>query len=529
MGASNQFDDTLTQLGTGKWNLLLIASIMYWTLQIPCISLGGSFLAPQVDHSCLLPEGAIPLLTNHSNTTQVSPCEYLMMGEDGSEEIRPCTRWIFDNSTFYSTLTSEFELVCDYKSLRPTYTSIYFIGACLSSSISGWLSDKYGRKRIMAIGTITYAVVGNCLSWLPNMSAILVFRFIVGLMHPTSLQTAYTIVIETTEPRLRSVMGIMIFLPWTISVMTWGAMGYLFRDWRWLMIVSTVPSLLFLPTLWFLDESPRWLIVQGQHDRAMKVLEKAARWNKATLPPRDQLLTMMKNIASENSKASTGMKSEGFVSFLRTFVGEFTVLLRTRKMRARTLAIYFIYLTSGLVFLGLSLGGEGFGSNPFIYMALSGLVEIPGATVTVPMIQYLGRRLSNIICLLMTGISLLALAIVPLNIGWLVMTLAMIGKMAISAAYQIIYLHSSELFPTEVRDRGLGTSAMRTVWVSAPSVVCGVTGLLAAGVTLMLPETKNTALLDTVVALEETSSLSRKRNASSSPLHVNTEEKIPLA
>ncbi|XP_042238697.1 organic cation transporter protein-like isoform X2 [Homarus americanus] len=507
MGSSNQFDDTLTQLGTGKWNLLLIVSIMYWTMQLPCMFLGGSFLAPQVDHSCLLPEGAIPLLTNHSNTTQVSSCEYLMVGEDDSEEIRPCTRWIFDNSTFYSTLTSEFELVCDYKSLRPTYTGIYFIGACLSSSISGWLSDKYGRKRMMVIGAITYAVVGNCLSWLHNMSSILVFRFIVGLMHPMALHTAYTIVIETTEPRLRSVMGIMIFLPWAIAVMIWGAMGYLFRDWRWLMLVSTVPSLLFLPTLWFMDESPRWLIVQGQHDRAMKVLEKAARWNKATLPPRDQLLTMMQNIASENSKVSSGMKSEGFVSFLRTFVGEFTVLL-------------------------------------------SGLMEIPGATVTVPMIQYLGRRLSNIICLLMTGISLLALAIVPLNIGWLVMTLAMIGKMAISAANQIIHLHSSELFPTEVRDRGLGTSEMmaklgstlapylmdtlRTVWVSAPSVVCGVTGLLAAGVTFTLPETTNTALLDTVEALEETSSLSRKRNASSSPLHkqedhVNTEEKIPLA
>ncbi|KAG7159701.1 Organic cation transporter protein-like 22 [Homarus americanus] len=472
MGSSNQFDDTLTQLGTGKWNLLLIVSIMYCKV------------------------------ASHSS------CEYLMVGEDDSEEIRPCTRWIFDNSTFYSTLTSEFELVCDYKSLRPTYTGIYFIGACLSSSISGWLSDKYGRKRMMVIGAITYAVVGNCLSWLHNMSSILVFRFIVGLMHPMALHTAYTIVIETTEPRLRSVMGIMIFLPWAIAVMIWGAMGYLFRDWRWLMLVSTVPSLLFLPTLWFMDESPRWLIVQGQHDRAMKVLEKAARWNKATLPPRDQLLTMMQNIASENSKVSSGMKSEGFVSFLRTFVGEFTVLLRTRKMRARTLAIYFIYLTFGLVALGLSLGGEGFGSNPFIYMALSGLMEIPGATVTVPMIQYLGRRLSNIICLLMTGISLLALAIVPLNIGWLVMTLAMIGKMAISAANQIIHLHSSELFPTE-----------RTVWVSAPSVVCGVTGLLAAGVTFTLPETTNTALLDTVEALEETSSLSRKRNASSSPLH----------
>lgn len=43
---------------------------------------------------------------------------------------------------------------------------------------------------------------------------------------------------------------------------------------------------------------------------------------------------------------------------------------------------------------------------------------------------------------------------------WVVTSSALVGRMAISAAYQILYLHCGELFPTEVRTRGMGTAAM---------------------------------------------------------------------
>lgn len=43
---------------------------------------------------------------------------------------------------------------------------------------------------------------------------------------------------------------------------------------------------------------------------------------------------------------------------------------------------------------------------------------------------------------------------------WLVMLMALVGKFAISGAYQIIYLYSSELFPTEVRLQGIGVASL---------------------------------------------------------------------
>lgn len=53
------------------------------------------------------------------------------------------------------------------------------------------------------------------------------------------------------------------------------------------------------------------------------------------------------------------------------------------------------------------------------------------------------------------------------------MVFTMVGKMAITAAYQIVYLYASELFPTEVRQRGMGTATMvaKVGSVSAPFLV----------------------------------------------------------
>ncbi|RXG72285.1 Solute carrier family 22 member 8 [Armadillidium vulgare] len=105
------------------------------------------------------------------------------------------------------------------------------------------------------------------------------------------------------------------------------------------------------------------------------------------------------------------------------------------------------------------------------------------------------------------GINILILAFIPADIKWLTITLAMIGKFFISAAFQAIYLLATEVFPTEVRMQGLGSSAFFSTigaitapfitellgvthtWI--PSVIFGIVSLLAGIATIFLPETRN--------------------------------------
>ncbi|KAK4305498.1 hypothetical protein Pmani_022604 [Petrolisthes manimaculis] len=384
------------------------------------------YLTPEIPYTCLLPPGAkpIPLSRDNNNNTssssttstfsnstvveKMSQCEYVMVMND-TEEVQQCTEWHFDNTTYGTTLTEEFELVCGKRFLRPVYQSIYFFGAFFGSPASGCLADR------------------------------------------------------------------------------------------------------------FIDESPRWLIVRGHHDRALQVLQKAARWNNTSLPPEHHMRKLMTDITEESTTKPTRGK-RGLIVWLQDIFNQLYILIRTRMMRRISLCVFLSMLVSGLAYYGLSIGGEAFHFSPYVYMALSGVMEIPGATVAIPIVNTFGRRRSNIFCYTVAGLVILCLYFIPKSIVWLSVALAMLGKLTISAAYQILYLHSTELFPTEVRIRGSGTASMmakmgsfiapfitqslRDVWSGAPSVVLGSSALLGAVSTFLLPETKGVPLYDTVAKLE---------------------------
>lgn len=510
------FDDLLRRLGTGKWNLTVFLSVCYWLLLLPSHSVGPAFLTPEVGHTCRLPEKVADEETITNMTG--SQCSYTVTTTDGSTDERPCTEWDFDNTTYTNTITSEFKLVCSRSFLRPTFKSITFFGALVAAPFSGWMSDRYGRKVMLSVGTVSYALLANALYWLPDIYSILVVRFLLGVMSPTSVHAGYTLSMETCEPRFRAATGILIFLPWTVALILLGGFGYLLRDWRQLMFTLSLPMFLFLPVLWFLDESPRWLIVRGRHQHALRVLQKAGRWNKVAMPAEEELYVIMENIQKEAQKTRrlSDALSSGPCSCLRGFVSEAVVLLRTKRIRTITLALYLDYLVLGTVYYGLSLGGDKFGVDPFAYMTLSGVMELPGSTLTIPMVQKMGRKPSSILCFLATAGALLALGVTTL--GWLGMVFTMVGKMAITAAYQIIYLYASEVFPTEVRQRGMGTATMvakvgsmaapflvdtlSSIGPWLPQVIFGGVSLIAAGVTLKLPETRGASLKDTVADLE---------------------------
>ncbi|XP_069184863.1 organic cation transporter protein isoform X2 [Procambarus clarkii] len=537
------FDEVLEKLGMGRWNLPVILGLSFWTMNMSPHVLGGVFMAPNIDVTCQVPEGGFPkvLQQEGTNQTRLDHCVYVEEMQSGSMVDRPCELWAFDNSTFHSTVTSEFQLVCDSRAWRTTFQSIYTVGLLFGSSVNGFFCDRYGRKTMLIISTVMYCLLALGISWLPDLSTILIARFILGIMHPITNHCGHTLAMEITPKRHRRIVGPLYFLPWSVGVAAWGGFAYFIRDWRWLQLVSSLPTLLYFPSLWVTDESPRWLMVRGHHDRALQVLEKAARWNNVQLPPRDQLLAMMEDISSEaarvsgeatarvsgeattrvSGEATAKRRTPGRQTWLTKLSGvttSFTILFRTRRMRRTTLGMYGCHLVLGLAFYGISLSGQTLGADLFSFMALAGAAEVLAKFLAAVSIERFGRKIISTVSFSTTGVAMLAAAFVPADLVWLVTTLSLAGKLTISMCYTTVFLMTSELFPTEVRTRGLGTSTVMAQIGSisaaylvdylgklaswAPSAVFGVTSLLAAGITRSFRETRGAALIDTVSALE---------------------------
>lgn len=482
-----------------------------WYMLLPPQSFSVVYMAPAVNHTCLP-----PLDHNVSHISEDS-CSYFRSTPEGLQK-EECTEWVYDDPTFTSTLTSEFGLVCGKAYLRATYQSIYTLSCILGSLISGYAADRYGRKVVVVVSQVLYASLCIGMGFVTNFSVILGFRFLLGTL---ATPTFYMMGMEVCETKWRSVVGIMMALPWALGMMMWGGAGYLVRDWRYLQLLVSFPTLLVLPVLFVIDESPRWLIVTGRHEQALKVLRRASRFNKTTLPPDDVLKSIMKDIHLENDRPME-KKERGAIVEKDAGKGRCTLprpkLLMSQKMRIVTMALSVNLFISALVYCGLSLSGTNYSNDPFLYMVLSGLMETPGYSLTAPIIKKWGRKIPAMIGYGICGVVILSLTVIPSDITWLVMTLAMLGKLSISGSFMILFVYEAELLPTEVRLQGLAVTMVAAnvagsfspyiadylsplvPWL--PSAIFGISSFVASLVLLPLPETLGRPLPDTIDDLE---------------------------
>ncbi|KAG7165543.1 solute carrier family 22 member 15-like [Homarus americanus] len=188
-------------------------------------------------------------------------------------------------------------------------------------------------------------------------------------------------------------------------------------------------------------------------------------------------------------------------------------------LRRISLIMYFNWLTCTLVYYGISLNSANFNMDPFLYMFLGGLMELPSYTLIIPFVARYGRKIPLVTFFVLCGVAILVLLLLPADRErWWFMTIVMVGKFFITSAYQVVYLYSSELYPTCLRTQGLGVSSMvgrigsiispfindmlgLYHW-AIPSTIFGLASLVAGGLTCLLPETKDKTLPDTVDDVE---------------------------
>ncbi|GFR57680.1 organic cation transporter protein, partial [Elysia marginata] len=180
-------------------------------------------------------------------------------------------------------------------------------------------------------------------------------------------------------------------------------------------------------------------------------------------------------------------------------------------------------LAVNLLYYGLSLGTDNLSGSTYINYLLGGVLEMVAYVVTFLLVDKTGRRRIHCTCMLVSGLACLA-TILPTRIGgqeyqWLVSGLALTGRMFSSGAYAMLYLMSAELFPTVVRNSAIGAcnvfesvGGILSPYIadlglivgggalshSLPMVVFGSVSLVAAVLSLTLPETRGRPMPETL-------------------------------
>lgn len=515
------FDDVFPYLGEfGRYQKRI-----YFLVCLPAISCGfhklaGVFLLAKPDFRCKLPFEAnnasykLPgEVLNMSYPIDAfsktwSSCQYLYANytdaylKDGipARESIDCSAYIYDNSKYDSSTVIEWDMVCNRAWLRATSDAMFMVGVLLGSIIFGQMSDKMGRKPVFFASLVLQVIFGITAGIAPEYITYTISRIIVGATTSGVFLVAYVIAMEMVGPSMRLFAGVVAMMFFSLGYMLTAAFAYFITDWRWLQIGLTLPGVLFLCYYWFIPESARWLLSKKRKAEAVDIIEKAAKENRVTIPQEvyDNLIedTLEQKPKDENEKEPTVLD-----------------LFRYPNLRNKSLLIFFSWFVNSGTYYGLSWNTNNLGDNDLLNFVISGAVEIPAYSLLLVTLNRWGRR--NILCgcMLVAGTMLLLTMAVPVEHNWLVVTLAMLGKMAITSSYGTVYIFSAEQFPTPVRNVGLGAASMvarfggilapyinllADVWKPFPLIIFGSLSLVCGLLSLFLPETLNKKLPETI-------------------------------
>ncbi|KAM3570640.1 hypothetical protein VYU27_007310 [Nannochloropsis oceanica] len=156
-----------------------------------------------------------------------------------------------------------------------------FGGEFVGCLIWGPVSDRWGRQKAYLASCIMMLVFSIASALSPSFPFLLVTRALVGF-GIGGLSVPFDLLCEVTPTKYRGTMLLMMQMFWVLGSvvvvgMAWGTLEE--HGWRYLTLVASTPLLVATLAIFCLPESPRWLLEEGQTEKAWQVLVTAARWN----------------------------------------------------------------------------------------------------------------------------------------------------------------------------------------------------------------------------------------------------------
>ncbi|KAL4709495.1 hypothetical protein ACJJTC_007226 [Scirpophaga incertulas] len=483
------------------------------------------FGAAAIPHRCRIPECGEETKSERFNPSWIayaipvtnkglSSCERFPSNENGSlntcpmhffnQDVREtCTEFVYARN---DSVVYDFDLGCQ-EWMRALAGTLHSIGTLFVLPITGYISDRFGRRVALILNVINLGVLGIVRALSVNYTMYLTFQFLQATFGAGTFSSAYIFAAEVMGPKYRVLSSATCTAMFAVGQVILGGLAWAIPSWRQLLLYLNSPCFIIISYYWMLSESIRWLISKQRFDEAKLVLEKVARVNNREISETSlqALLTPKSGMESNQSKQS----------MVKTIIKS-PVLLR----RVLTTPIWWI--TTTFVFYGLSINSTGLSEQKHFNFILTAAVGIPGFFSAVLLLDRIGRRSSLCAGFFLSAACNLVFAFIPSDFLTLRLVLYLLGKFGISLVFSCLYLYTSELYPTQYRHSLLAFSSMigrigsviapltpvlMKYWSGIPSLMFGIMGILSGLLVLTQPETLGTRMPDT---LAEAEALGRK-------------------
>ncbi|XP_074642198.1 organic cation transporter protein-like [Tubulanus polymorphus] len=419
------------------------------------------------------------------------------------------------------SIVMEWNLVCDKLYLAKLVTTLYFLGVMVGGVIFGSLSDRYGRKPVLMFTLWMPALLGVALSFVQHLTLFILIRFVMGLLLQGMQAITCTLVLELSQKKHRTFAGTIMEVMWSVGGMYLAFICYLVRDWHYIQLVLGLHSLVTVAYFWLVPESIRWLFTHSKYKKLEETVNYLAKLNCMTLSkdPICEIDNDEEDHVEPNTEIHSTEKPKGqsFFNIIHMF--------RTTKMRKRSLILFYIWFANSTAYYGLMLNVSTLAGNKYLNFFIMSAVDLPAYLLCMAILGKVGRKRPLSVFLLFGGLLCIAAAVVPHimdagNTARIISTvLALLGKFGIAGGFGVLFMYTSELFPTVVRNVGVGSCAFMArfgalispqilllgfhTFTSLPTFLFGVFAVIGSGISVLLPETLHKPMPDTIADVEQ--------------------------
>jgi MFS transporter, SP family, sugar:H+ symporter len=407
------------------------------------------------------------------------------------------------------------------------------LGAMVGAGLAGPLSDRMGRRRLIMVAAVTFTVGAIAAAAAPSAGALVAARFVLGLAVGSAALVVPLYLSEIAPTKIRGAIASLNQLMIVVGILVAFIVNAILAssgDWRLMLGLAAIPSLVLLAGMAFMPETPRFLVRSGEEDEARDVLEEVRPDGSREDEP-GRKIEEIREVDEKEEGGGWELLKAGWV--------------RPALVVAIGLAVLqqLIGINTIIYYAPTTLTSVGYGAESAIYANLAiGALNVVATIVAIRIVDRVGRKpmllgglVGMVASLTILGLSSELLA-KPDSAGdpAAVITLLCLAGFIVSFAATwgpVVWVMLPEVLPLSVRGTAMGVAIclhwaanflvsqtfpiMLDAWGPGP-VFLGYAAIGAGAfvfVRAVVPETKGRSLEEIEASLQRRSGVSERRPA----------------
>jgi sugar porter (SP) family MFS transporter len=354
--------------------------------------------------------------------------------------------------------------------------SCALVGCLIGSLAAGSLAERMGRKPVLLVAAVLFAISSALTGWSYTLSAFIAWRIVGGVAIGLASNVSPLYIAEISPADLRGrlvslnqfaiVIGILLaqIVNWRIArpippglsatdlMASWNVQ----YGWRWMFTAVVIPSLVFTVASLAIPESPRWLLTRGRIEEALKTLTKIGGNSYADA----ECFNIQTVIKSESA-----MGRSSWSELLRKPVRRIVLIGIALAVLQQWTGINVLFNYAADVYRS-----AGYGANDILLnIVITGAINLVFTVIAMLLVDRVGRRGLMLLGCVGIGVSHLACSFAYAAhwpaIAILILTLSAIGCYALTLA-PVTWVLIAEIFPNRVRSQSV-SAAVSALWLAS--------------------------------------------------------------